>query len=96
MTGASVRCPDCGAPVALPARVEPGDVLDCPSCAGHALRVREEDGRWSATLAHRVSCPSCDEVVTLAEGTRPGDSISCCGRRYRLTFEFGAFAAEEE
>jgi hypothetical protein len=30
-----------------------------------------------------VSCPQA------------GDAIDCCGRRYRLTFEYGAFAAEE-
>jgi hypothetical protein len=48
-----------------------------------------------ASLAHRVSCPACDQVITLAEGARAGDVIECCGRRYRLTFEYGAFAAEE-
>lgn len=95
MTVVAVRCPDCGALITLPAGLESGDVLDCPNCAGHALRVREEDGRWSATLAHRVSCPTCDKVMTLAEDAKPGDTVSCCGRRYRLTFEYGAFAAEE-
>jgi hypothetical protein len=42
-----------------------------------------------------VSCPHCDEVVTLAEEAKPGDTIECCGRRYRLSYEYGAFAAEE-
>jgi hypothetical protein len=37
-----------------------------------------------------VSCPDCDELLTLPAG----DLIECCGRRYRLTFEYGAFAAE--
>jgi uncharacterized paraquat-inducible protein A len=90
-----VRCPDCGALIDLPRHVQSGDLIDCPNCAGHALRVREEGGRWSATLAHRVSCPHCDEVITLPEDAKPGDSLSCCGRAYRLTFEYGAFAAEE-
>jgi hypothetical protein len=47
-----------------------------------------------ATLAHRVSCPACDELVTLAEDAKAGDMIECCGRRFRLTLEYGAFAAE--
>ena len=68
--------------------------MECPNCAGLALRVREGEGRWFATLAHRVSCPECDEVMTLPEAAKAGDTISCCGRTYRLTFEFGAFAAE--
>jgi len=33
-------------------------------------------------------------VITLREGAKAGDVIECCGRRYRLTFEYGAFAAE--
>jgi hypothetical protein len=32
--------------------------------------------------------------VTLPEDVKPGDRIQCCGRTYRLTFEYGAFAAE--
>jgi len=89
-----VCCPDCGASVELPPGVRSGDLVECPNCAGHALRVREERGRWSATLAYRVSCPDCDEVMTLPENAKVGDTVSCCGRTYGLTFEFGAFAAE--
>jgi hypothetical protein len=33
--------------------------------------------------------------MTLPEDARPGDIIRCCGRAYRLTFEYGAFAAEK-
>ena len=91
----TVRCFDCDALVALPAGTQSGDVMECPNCAGQALRVREDGGHWSATLAYRVSCPKCDEVMTLPEGAKPGDTIRCCGRTYRLTFEYGAFAAEE-
>ena len=90
-----VRCPDCGAILELPAGVRSGDLTECPNCAGHALRVREADGEWSATLAYRVSCPDCDEVVTLPENVKAGDTVSCCGQTYKLTFEFGAFAAEK-
>ena len=69
--------------------------MECPHCAGHALRVHEDAGRWSARLAHRVSCPACEAVVTLPDGVKPGDGVRCCGRTYRLTFEYGAYAAEE-
>jgi hypothetical protein len=81
--------------IELPLGVGSGDLVECPNCAGHALRVREEGARWSATLTYRVSCPDCDEVITLPEGAGGGDTMSCCGRTYRLTFEFGAFAAEK-
>jgi ribosomal protein S27E len=90
-----VRCPDCGEVVAVPADAEAGDLLDCPNCAGHGLRLTREDGRWAASLAHRVSCPTCNETLTVPEGAKAGDAVECCGRRYRLTFEYGAFAAEE-
>jgi len=90
----TVRCPDCGAFVEVPEGTRSGDLVQCPSCAGQALRVREAGGQWSATLAHWVSCPECDEVMTLPEDVKPGDTLRCCGRAYRLTFEYGAFAAE--
>jgi len=95
LTVPTVRCPDCGEVVELPPNVKSGDLVDCPNCAGHALRVRAEGGRLVATLAHRVSCPDCGQLVTLLDGAKAGDLIECCGRRYRLTFEYGAFAAEE-
>ena len=90
-----VRCPDCGAPVELPEGTRSGDLVECPNCAGQALRVREDGGQWSATLAYRVSCPECEQVMTLPDSVKAGDTIQCCGRTYRLTFEYGAFAAEE-
>jgi hypothetical protein len=57
--------------------------------------LREEKGRWSATLAYKVSCPNCEQMITLVESAKAGDVVQCCGRSYRLTFEYGAFAAEE-
>lgn len=90
-----VTCPDCGAPVETPFGIQSGDLVECPNCAGHALRVWEQDGRWSATVAHRVSCPECGEVITLPEDVNAGDTLSCCDQTFKLTFEFGAFAAEK-
>jgi len=92
---ATVSCPDCGALVEVPPGIRPGDLVECVTCAGHALRVHETAGRWSATVAHRVSCPRCEALVTLPEGVKAGDTIRCCGRTSRLTFAYGAFAAEE-
>jgi hypothetical protein len=91
-----VHCPDCDAVVQLPAGVRSGDLVECPNCAGHALRVHLEGDRWAASLAHRVSCPDCDEVITLPQDARAGDTVSCCGRTYRLSFAYGAFAAEKD
>jgi ribosomal protein S27E len=91
----SVRCPDCTENAPVSEGAKPGDLVECPNCAGHALRLRWHAGRWTATLAYRVSCPICDDVLMLPDEAKAGDTIDCCGRRYRLTFEYGAFAAEE-
>jgi hypothetical protein len=89
------RCPDCGDLIELPAGVQSGDLIECPNCAGHALRIRADDGgEWAATLAYRVSFPDCDHVIALPDNAKAGDTVTCCGRTYTLTFEFGAFAAE--
>lgn len=90
-----VHCPDCGEAVAVPPEARASDLLGCPNCAGHSLRLSKQDGRWTAGFAYWVSCPACNEVLMLPEGAKAGDAIECCGRRYRLTFEYGAFAAEE-
>lgn len=95
MTVPVVRCPDCDAVIELPPGIRSGDLVECPNCAGHALRVGVDAGRWVATLAHQVSCPNCEKLLTLPEDAKPGDTVECCGRSYRLTFEYGAFAAEE-
>jgi hypothetical protein len=79
----------------VPEEARPGDLLECPNCAGHALRLKRDGPGWTATLAHRVSCPQCDDLLTLPEHAKAGDTITCCGRQYRLSYEYGAFAAEE-
>ena len=90
-----VTCPDCGAVLSVPPRARSGDLIDCPNCAGHSLRLREHDGGWRAALAYSVSCPRCDGIIVLPESAKAGDNVVCCGRSFRLTFEYGAFAAEE-
>jgi hypothetical protein len=89
-----VRCPDCQESVEIPDDAQSDDLVECPNCAGHALRVREENGGWEARLTYRVSCPDCNLVITLPEGAKAGDLVSCCGQTYTLTFEFGAFATD--
>jgi len=79
----------------VPSDARPGNILECPNCAGHAVRLTRPDGHWAATLAHRVSCPACETILTLPEDAKAGDLVECCGRRYRLTCEWGAFAADE-
>jgi hypothetical protein len=91
----ATRCPDCGALIELPERTRSGDLVECPTCAGHGLRVHESAGHWSATLVYRVSCPACDDVMTFPDDVKPGDTVRCCGQTYRLTLEHGAYAAEE-
>lgn len=90
----AVPCPDCGQAIPIPPGARSGDLIDCPHCAGLSLRLKDEGGQWVATIAHKVSCPDCNRVIVLPEATKPGDLIECCRRRYRLTFEYGAFAAE--
>ena len=91
-----VRCPDCGTDVSIPPGTLAGDLVDCPNCAGHALRVRATAAGWAASLAHRVSCPACEAVILLPEDAQAGDVLEHCGQRYRLTWEYGAVAAEPE
>lgn len=51
---------------------------------------------WTASLAHRVSCPACEAVIPLPEDARAGDFLEHCGRQYRVTLAYGAFAAEPD
>jgi len=76
-----VRCPNCGDMIAVPEGAHPGDLLECPNCAGHALRLTRAGQSWAATLAYHVSCPRCDNILTLPEDVKAGDTIHCCGRR---------------
>ncbi len=91
---AAVRCSDCRQDVPLPPGVRSGDVIECPNCAGLVLRVRRANGRWTVRVAPTASCPHCDRVVVLPDRVRAGERLQSCGRQYRLTFEYGAWALE--
>jgi len=71
-----------------------GDKFACPNCAGLMLRLVETGGKFDVAEVKTVSCPDCDDVLELPDDARAGDEVICRGRRYRLTYEFGSFAAE--
>jgi len=89
-----VRCPDCGALIELPeerARAtwwSVRTVRGTPASSG-GRRSLVRDARPPGQL------PQCEEVITLPDDVKPGDTVQCCGRTYRLTFAYGAYAAEE-
>ena len=68
---AVIRCPDCGAVIGLPPRVKSSDLVGCPNCAGHLLRVR--DGR--VDIAYPFSTSPTPFVVR-APGGR--EWYACC------------------
>ena len=90
----SVSCPECGRELELSETAKSGDIVDCPFCAGLSLRLIEEGGRFSAVALKKVSCPSCDRIIVLPDKAHAGDIIRCCGKEFRLTYDFGFFALE--
>ncbi len=54
-----------------------------------------EGDRLVAVEVPKAYCPACGQEVEVPEGARPGDQLNCCGRTYRLSYEFGAWALEE-
>ena len=89
-----VKCPECGRELELSETANSGTIIDCPFCAGFSLRLVKEVGHFSAVVLKRVSCPSCDRLIFLSDEARAGDIIRCCGKEFRLTYEFGSFALE--
>jgi|SRR5688500_5013449 len=90
----SVRCPECGREFELSETAKSGNIIDCPFCAGLSLRLIEEGGRLSTVAPKRVSCPACDRIIVPSDNAHAGDIIRCCGKEFRLTYEFGSFAME--
>lgn len=58
--------------------------------------MAQEGERLVGRVIPKVSCAYCDAEIDLPETARAGDTIEHCGRRQRLTYEFGSFAAESE
>ncbi len=71
-----------------------GFTFDCPNCAGVTLRLAMREGGLVAVEVKKVSCPHNDAVIELPDDAKAGDIVVCGGRRYRLTYEWGSFAAE--
>ena len=84
-------CPGCGETVSLNS-LRTGDRIECSNCANLTLRLQEKEGKYFFEEIPKVSCPTCDRVIEIPEGLRAGDSMECCGEKYVMTYEFGAFA----
>ncbi len=86
-------CPGCGEGIDASSLRE-GEVLECERCAGLVLKVVSEGERLTLRQIHYVSCPLCEHKLEVPQDARPGDTLSCCGKTFRLTYEFGAYALE--
>ena len=89
----SVICPGCGEEVDISSLKE-GDRFECANCAGLTLELVRREGELTLRQVHRVSCPLCSQILEVPEHARAGDMMTCCGRTFRLTYEFGAYALE--
>ncbi len=89
----SVICPGCGEEVDVSGLKE-GDRFECTNCAGLILELVRREGELALRQVHRVSCPLCSQILEVPEHARAGDMMTCCGRTFRLTYEFGAYALE--
>jgi hypothetical protein len=58
------------------------------------LRLELQGDKWVGEEIKRVSCPNCDQMVELPDDAKAGDTVACCGKTFRLTHEWGSFAAE--
>ena len=58
-----------------------------------ALRVRKKDGKHFFEKVAKVSCPTCERIMEVPDDLAPGDTLTCCGEKFLLTHEFGAYAS---
>lgn len=89
-----VLCPGCGEKIAL-LGLKVGDRIDCSNCANLTLRLREQDGNYFLEEIPKVSCPACERTLEVPENLGPGDTLTCCGEKFALTYEFGAYALKK-
>lgn len=84
-------CPGCGDNTSIEG-LEVGDRIDCPNCADLTLRVSKPSTELLLEAIFKVSCPSCERLMEVPAGAAAGDRLHCCGKEFRLTYEFGAYA----
>lgn len=92
----SVACPGCGEPVPED-RLVPGNRFECENCAGLVIEVvGDEAGRPGLREVPFASCPVCDVPLEVPVDAWAGGTMEHCGRRFRLTCEFGSWALEPD
>ncbi len=89
-------CPGCGEMKALDPEPEEGDRVLCDVCAGSAFRLVKQKDQWAMEAISTASCPVCDEVLELDTDVQAGDMVKHCGKVFRLSFEYGAWALESD
>lgn len=89
----SLTCLGCGEEIDISGLKE-GDRFECANCAGLTLELVCREGRLVWRQVHYVSCPSCSQMLEVPAHARAGDTMVCCGRTFRLTYEFGVYALE--
>lgn len=89
----ALLCPGCGKAVS-DRRIERGDRFECKRCAGLLLEVVYKGGRPALRQVPFASCPICEASLEIPEGVEPGEEVKHCGKTFRLTYAFGAYALE--
>ncbi|MGH7820906.1 MAG: hypothetical protein ACREQ9_14155 [Candidatus Binatia bacterium] len=89
----AVACPGCGSAIDEAALVR-GSRIECPLCAGLVLEVVEKGRGLDVREVHFASCPVCDARIEVPRDAAAGATMGHCGRTFRLTLEFGAYALE--
>lgn len=89
-----VLCPGCGEKIAL-LGLKVGDRMDCSNCANLTLRLKKKNGNYFFEEIPKVSCPTCERIIEVPDDRGPGDILTCCGERFALTYEFGAYALKK-
>lgn len=90
----TLPCPGCGSPISE-ATLVPGARIECDLCAGMVLEVVEDGGQPRVREVHFASCPICDAKLEVPRDAVVGQTMSHCGRSFRLTCEFAAWALEQ-
>ena len=73
---------------------KPGELIECPNCAGMMLRLFVEEGEEILRPVQLISCPGCGERIPIDEDTPAGTILRHDEKDFLLTKEFGAFALE--